>query len=198
MASVPPGLGLITSFLNLLVTRPGLHQKFNEATVYFFRKCLSLIMVRRLASGGLLKTGLTDSFSQVLIIDSSSWSIPEELQWIFPGSGGSASKAACKLQFCYDYSTGEAQILDEMKGTLPDQKYTQNLAALAKEAGIFIFDLGYWSFQTFFDIAEKGAYFLSRLNTQVKLYKKVEDKFIVVNLREILKKSCQHTVEIAL
>ena len=198
LASVPPGLGLLTSFLNLLVSRVALHQRFNKRTEKFFGQCLSLILSRRLLSGTPLETGLSDSFSEILIIDSSSWKIPEQLQWAFPGCGGSGSKAGCKLQFCYDYLTGEFQILEEMEGKLPDQKYTRNIPSIISKGGIAIFDLGYWAFESFFDISQNGSFFLSRLNTQVQLWKKEGNTFIAVDLMKTLKHYPQQAIEIDL
>jgi hypothetical protein len=198
IASVPPGLGLLTSFLNLLVSRVALHQRFNKRTEKFFGQCLSLILSRRLPLGNPLKTGLSEGFSEVLIIDSSSWKIPEQLQWAFPGCGGSGGKAGCKLQFCYDYLTGEFQILEEMEGKLPDQKYTRNLPSIISKGGIVIFDLGYWAFETFFNISQNGSFFLSRLHTQVQLWEKKGETFIAVDLMKTLKNCSEQAIEIDL
>jgi hypothetical protein len=195
---VQPGLALLTSFLNLLVTREALHQRFNKRGEALFGKCLSLILSRRLLTVSPLKTGLSANFSEISIIDSSSWKIPEQLQWVFPGCGGSGSKAGCKLQFCYDYLTGEFQILEEMEGKLPDQKFTRNLPSIINKGAIAIFDLGYWAFESFFNISKNGSYFLSRLNTQVQLWKKDGDVFVAVDLMKTLKNSPQQAVEIEL
>lgn len=115
---------------------------------------MALILSRRLLSGSQIETGLTGNFPEILIIDSSSWQIPEQLQWVFPGCGGSGGKAGCKLQFCYDYITGEFQLLEAMEGKLPNQKYTRNLPAIMSKGSMALFDLGYWSFNTLFDIVQ--------------------------------------------
>jgi len=186
MASVPVGLGLLTSFLNCLVSRPGLHERFNKRTVEFFRGCLGAMLLKRVNKGLGINTKLTAGFSEILIIDSTSWDIPEHLQWIFPGSGGSASKANCKLQFCYDYKTGEFRMLEDTAGSLPDQKYSRNIGGLIGEASMVIFDLGYWAFHTFLSVSKNGAFFLSRLNTQVNLWIRKDEKLVVLDLSALL------------
>ena len=186
MASVPVGLGLLTSFLNSLVTRTGVHNKFNERAVEFFRSCLSRILLKRLDKSSCINTEFTAGFSEILIIDSTSWDIPKQLQWIFPGSGGKASNANCKLQFCYDHKMGEFRMLEDMAGSLPDQKYSRNVAGLVNKMGLVIFDLGYWVFGTFWDIHEKEGFFLSRLNTQVNLWTRDGEKFIALELSDML------------
>ena len=198
LTSVPPGLGLLTSFLNLLVSREALHQKFNKRTEKFLGRCLALILSRRILSKNPVETGLTGNFSEVLIIDSSSWKIPEPLQWVFPGCGGCGGKAGCKLQFCYDFLTGEFKILEEMAGNIPDQKYTRNIPSIISKGGIVIFDLGFWAFETFFLLSQIGAFFLSRLTTNVQLWKKEGDVFIAVDLMKTLKNCSKQAFELEL
>lgn len=195
MASVPVGLGLLTSFLNCLVTRTGVHNKFNERTVKFFQSCLSTILLKRLNQELCINTELTGGFSEVLIIDSSSWDVPERLHWVFPGSGGKASKANCKLQFCYDYKMGEFRMLENTAGSLPDQKYSRNIAGLVNEMGLVIFDLGYWVFGTFWDISKKNGFFLSRLNTQVKLWVRDGEELIALELPAMLANCRDQAIE---
>jgi hypothetical protein len=198
VTSVPVGLGILTSFLNLLVSREALHQRFNKRTEKFFGACLALILSKRLLSGSQIETGLMGMFSEILIIDSSSWKISEKLEWIFPGCGGSGGKAGCKLQFCYDYLTGEFQLLDAMEGKLPDQKYTRNLPAIMSKGALVIFDLGYWAFDTLFDILQKGSFFLSRLNTRVQLWEKNGDTYTAVDLVKTLKNCTEQGIEVEL
>ena len=133
MSSIPLGLGLITTLLNIFISRSSLHKKFNDKSVLFFKKCLQLIMTKKLLDRNILKTKILDNFSEVLIIDSSSWDIPKRFQWIFSGSGGNASKANCKLQFCYDYKSGKVCFFEELSGTVPDQRYSRNISKHIKK-----------------------------------------------------------------
>jgi hypothetical protein len=102
---LPPALSLIISFMQVKVSRSGLHQRFTEKASLFFRRCLQLIMIKRLMETAPLESDLLKPFNRVLIIDSSSWDISSQLKDIFPGSGGSASSANCKLQCVYDYNS---------------------------------------------------------------------------------------------
>lgn len=188
MTTVPITLGLMTSLLNTTISRTSLHKKFNSRTVLFFKKILQLIMVRKLVEGNILKTKILDNFSEILIIDSTSWDLPKKFRWIFSGSGGKASKANCKLQFCYDYKSGRISLFDELSGTVPDQRYSRNISKLIKKNSLTIFDLGYWVFDTFYEIIEKRGFFISRLNTQVTLYQLIGSNYIKIELDKILPK----------
>ncbi len=119
--SNPPALELITSFLNTYVSHSGVHQKFTEKATVFFRRCLQMILLKRMLESELISIELIKPFNRILIFDSSSWDISPQLKNIFPGAGGSASDANCKIQFCYDYKSGSVILLDDMEGTIPDQ-----------------------------------------------------------------------------
>jgi hypothetical protein len=193
---IPPALRLISSLLEIPVSRSGLHQKFNAKATEFFKCCLQMIMVKAIMTAQPIKTELLHQFKRVLIIDSSSWDINSQLKAIFSGSGGSASEANCKLQFCYDYKSGSIILLEDMKGTIPDQKYSQNLPIVVKEGDLVLMDLGYWSFETFYKIDSKGGYFVVRLNTQVTIWQLIDGEYKKLNLVDTFKKQKGNSIEI--
>ncbi len=158
-ASNPLSLGNLTMFLNVMISRTALHKKYNAFAVLFFQKVLQKIILKRIAAEVELEINGLENFSNVFIIDSSSWDISKKLKSIFPSCGGAGSAANCKLQFCYDYLTGEIYIHEETEGKSPDQKYSINLLKIVKEKSLFLFDLGYWKFETFFGINSKKAFF---------------------------------------
>ncbi len=172
--------------------------RFNEPAVRFFRQCLGTVLLKRLNKDLCISTQLTAGFSEILIIDSTSWDIPEHLQWVFPGSGGHASKANCKLQFCYDYKTGEFRVLEDTAGSLPDRKYSRNIGGLINKGGLVIFDLGYWAFDTFLRVSGNGGFFLSRLNTQVNLWIRKGEQFETLDLPALLAGCSDRAMQIAI
>ncbi len=185
-ATVPASLDLLTLFLNTTVSKVGLHKRFNKYSVIFMRTILQQVVLKRIAKKIKLTINGLDEFTNLFIIDSSSWDISEEFKLIFPGCGGSASDANCKLQFCYDYLTGEIYIYDEKPGKNPDQGFSINILKLINPGSLFMFDLGYWKFETFYGINAKGGHFLSRLNNTVNLYIKKGDEYIKVEIENIL------------
>jgi len=196
-SSLPIGLGLLTTFLNCLVSRTALHKKFNERSVLFFKKCLFLVMSKRLTESMAPDISVFNKFNEVMIIDSSRWDIPDHMSWLFAGYGGSASKANCKIQLCYDYKTGEAKIIQATRGTIADQKYGRALPIIASKGMLFIFDLGYWVFDILKDIRDKKAFFLSRYRTQVELWIfDKNDKPVRLNFIEWLNSQQKNAVEL--
>lgn len=194
--STAPGLGLICSLLNKKVSREGVNQKFTERACSFFIRCLQIVMMKIILEAQPIEVKLLQPFKRVLIYDSCSWDIASGLRDIFPGSGGCASDANCKLQTGYDFKSGSVLLVEDMKGTLPDQKYGKNIAVFTQEGDLVIVDLGYWSFETFYQIDSKGGFFLSRFNTQVNLWKPINGEYKQLELQETLNKQTSDSVEI--
>ena len=192
---LPPALSLIISFMKTKVSRSGLHQRFTEKASLFFRRCLQIIIIKRLMETAPLKSDLLERVNRVLLTDSSSWDVSAHLKDIFPGSGGSASSANCKLQFVYDYKSGSIVLLEDRAGTEPDQKYSKNLVSLIQEGDLLIPDLGYWNFETFLGIDGKGGYFISRFNSRVNIWDRRDEKFIKLDLLSILEQQMSNSIE---
>lgn len=194
--SIPSALELIISLLNIDISRSGIHQRFTEKTTLFLKCCLQVIMVKRIFEYQAISTELFQPFNRVIISDSSSWDISPQLKDIFPGSGGSASEANCKIQFCYDYKSGSVILLEEMKGTIPDQEYSKNIELIIEEGDLSVTDLGYWLFETFYKIDRKGGFFVNRFNNQVNIWQVVNGEHVKLKLEDILHKQRGNSVEI--
>jgi len=159
-ASYPPALSIMASLLEKNVSRSGLHQPFSEKAAEFVKCCLQTIIVKQTMKDQPISIKLLDSFNRVIIQDSSSWDVSSQLKKIYTGSGGSASEANCKLQFCYDYKTASIILLEDTKGTQPDQAHGKQIKDVVKENDLILRDLGYSSYETFSDIAKKKHTFV--------------------------------------
>lgn len=158
-----PSLAGMAAAVKSRISRVGLHYRFTAEASAFLFTCLGFVLKQKFSGLGCLDTGLLRPFRRVLIIDSSSWDVDEKLRGLLAGSGGSASAANCKLQTVYDYKCGELQFLDVTAGTVPDNRYTDRLPSLLGKGDLILFDLGYFKLTTLAAIADKGAYFLTRL-----------------------------------
>jgi len=114
--------------------------------------------------------GLFTAFTKVYLADSTGFGLPDSLSDLFPGSGGSATKAGAKIQAVWDYKSSVFGHFALTPWNIPDQKYVDTVVALAQQGVLFIFDLGYFKLKAFARIVEAGAYFLSRLNHQTTIF----------------------------
>ncbi len=115
---------------------------------------------------------------------------------MYKGSGGSASDACCKLQSAYDYKSGSILLVEDMKGTLPDQKYSKYIGGLADKNDLILTDLGYWAFETFDTIDKQGAFFVSRFNNRVNPWIFADGKYIKSELTDVLENRKDKSIEV--
>ncbi len=148
--------------LSSRISREALHQRFTAPAATFLRHCLHTVLRHKLQLVP-VRTKLLQPFARVLLVDSSSWDVSEHLSVLFPGSGGNASTANGKLQTMYDYKRGELTFLAETAGTVPDNRYTDQLPARVNPTDLLLFDQGYFKLTTVNAIMAKGAFFLTRL-----------------------------------
>jgi hypothetical protein len=96
----------------------------------------------------------------------------------------------------YDYKSGSIVLVEERKGIEPDQKYSQNIAPHIQKGDLVIPGLGYWSFNTFYEIDSKGGYFISRFNNIVNIWDIKNGDFIKLDLVQILEQQLGSSIEI--
>ncbi|MGH7493048.1 MAG: IS4 family transposase [bacterium] len=170
-----PSLNDLVGLLNLVaphleITRQGLHERIHECAVAFFEKMLawsiSLELPQRLTKE--VQT-LCPHFQRILILDSTSFQLPRALARYFRGSGGGGSEAAVKILFGYDFKGGQFfyRLTDGVTHDhLSDCGFLQGIAA----GDLEISDLGFFNIAAFAHMDASGAFYLSRLRPDVKVY----------------------------
>ena len=150
------------------ITKQGMDKKFNDHTLSF----LKLIIEKQLGIelDQQIDAGWLRSFNRVRIKDGTRFDLPENYKEYLPGSGGSASKAGACIQFEYDLKSGHIINLTLTPANRPDVRAAEDVMDTLEEGDLVIRDLGYYAFASFINIASKGAFFISRLNTKTVVY----------------------------
>lgn len=107
---------------------------------------------------------LLDRFAAVLILDSTTTTLPDALRERFPGCGGShgGGQAALKLQVQGDLRSGAIDAVAIEPGRDCDDKTSLQSAALTA-GSLRITDLGYFDTEVFQRLDQAGVFWLSRL-----------------------------------
>ena len=199
-----PTLNQLVGLLNLVapeleISREGLHQRINDQAVRFFEEMLSLGI--ELAVPDNLKLSLLEAFRRILIFDSTAFQLPETLAPYFKGPGGDASVAGIKILFGYDLKSARFFYV-VLNGTDADHLIKNGAIEEIAAGELEISDLGYFGVETFAGIAEKGAFYVSRLKTNVTLYQKNEagglEEFDLVAAIKKMKEGLRTEVEVYL
>ena len=157
-----PSLAAMAQAAGAGISREGLHQRFTTQAVLFMSRCLDLALRQKVAPPAPLDAALLRPFRRVMIFDSSSWDLDPKLRAKFPGVGGTAPSANCKLQAGYEYKRGALGFFEVTPGIRPDQVRSSALPGLASENDLVLADLGYFKAGTFRRYHDNGTFFLSR------------------------------------
>jgi len=146
------------------ISKQSLQERFNEQATNFMKKMIEFALSKKLGLNG---KKIESKFGRIIINDSTVFQLPEEYSDKYKGSGGGASNAGIKNQYCYDLLSQEIVDITVQGGTVPDCKY--ELQDLRKN-DLRIEDLGYYRVEKFRIIQKAKAFYLSRLKFGVNIY----------------------------
>ena len=179
--------------LNVEISPQALFQRFTERAAECLRRVLEAATREVIAADPVAVPALR-RFSAVLVQDSTAIALPNSLEDVWSGCGGTGSygKSALKLQVRMDMNTGRlwGPFLD--RGRSPDGNSWDGRAPVPAGA-LLLADLGYFRLAAFGELDESGAYFLSRLKNGVNLYRQDGSK---LDVSEPLAKSAGRAVEL--
>jgi IS4 transposase len=146
------------------VTPQAIEQRHSPRLVDFLEKLFrgaTQLVVR----GNKALAPILERFTSVVVIDSSTISLPDEMQEQFRGCGGKngSGAAALKLQTELDLRSGALTHVQIESGRSTDGATTRQNARHGK-GSLRISDLGYFALPVFAAMTAAGEYFLSRLH----------------------------------
>ncbi|WP_342048563.1 IS4 family transposase [Bacillus sp. OTU530] len=162
-------LGAVT---DVLISPQGLNERFNPAAVQLLHDILTELLQGKIATQPAISGVHTEHFRRIRILDSTVFQLPDIFEDKYAGAGGSAHKAGVKIQFECDLLSGNVLHLHVGEGKENDQVYGSHCIDSLEKDDVRIGDLGYFSLEDFRHIAEKEAYFLSRLKLNTRIYYK--------------------------
>jgi len=124
-----------------LLAKQSLDERFNVSAVAFLKLLMEEVLSRHIPSDGfkdLLPVG-----NSIRIKDATSFQLPDELQDVYPGSGGRTPKACMKIQFEYDLKSGKILELSIGPYTTSDLINSYQTIESVLEKDLIIRDLAY-------------------------------------------------------
>lgn len=151
-------------------SKQAFHQRLNARLEPFLAQVATTLFGQLLTP--VKKEGHLASFGRVLLHDSTVEPLPQTLASAFPGpaNGQRRDNASLKLQFICDLLQGQVLEVSLSGFTRNDQAAAPDLVPLLKPGDLIIRDLGYFVLKVFAQIAQAGAFFLSRYRHGVCLY----------------------------
>jgi hypothetical protein len=145
------------------VSAQAIHKRFSSKTAMFFQELLNTAFTQVVAADP-VAIPLLNRFSEVIVEDSTTLSLPDELEEIWQGCGDATdgSKAAFKVQVRMDLLSGAFKGQSLTDGRVPDTKSPLVLNRRQRRS-LRIADLGYFDTLQFQKEDEAGEYWISRL-----------------------------------
>jgi hypothetical protein len=168
---------------NIDISKQSLHERFNETAVLFLKTALQKLLNNQLATKSIVCN--LKGINRILIKDSVCFQINEQLQDIYPGSGGSGSKAAVRIQFEYELFGGTVNDLSLHAFNHQDATNSLETIDLLESGDLIIRDLAYVGIPALKAMIKHSVYYLCRLGTQVKVYQELGDELVEICFHKI-------------
>jgi hypothetical protein len=129
-------MALTAAQLGVHVSATAVEKRFTQPLVDFLKEVVSVALQQLLAAEP-VPVKLLERFTAVIVGDSSSLSLPDELQHEFPGCGGTQGSglAALKIQVRWNLKTGELPQVLHLREFLPAHA-VQNVVDVSVRLGI--------------------------------------------------------------
>ncbi|RFB41929.1 IS4 family transposase [Bacillus sp. dmp10] len=152
----------------------GLNQRFNPQDVHFLQQLLAHLLHQQFCSSSKISTLYTNYFRYIYIyiLDYTNFKIPDKFTSTYQGSGGSGQSAGVKIQIEYDLLSGQFLHVHVGSGKHNDKTYASTCLTSLQPNDVCIRDLGYFDLKDLHAISECGAYFISRLKLNTRIYQK--------------------------
>lgn len=147
-----------------------------KKSVDFLKTCFESFIAIQLKASFENKFGTVFTrFKDVILEDSTIIELTEKTRRFFKGSGGAASKSSLKLNWVFNLCCYAAISVNICSGNTSDKKNAKKSIKYLRKKMLVIRDLGYFSFEGLKQISKKGAYYLSRLNKNVCVFRNIDD-----------------------
>lgn len=175
------------------ISPQALQERINSVAAVKLVKAVFSIILSKIRNLLIPKSELGESlkqFTAVLVQDSTNIELDEVHHESFPGTnrGGRSCKSQCKIDVIHELTTGQLIDAEIYAGKDPDQGLAKRVIQFLKPGNLLIRDLGYFVLKVFKEIQEMGAYYLSRLLPNVKIFINKDDKEPIDLRKHVAKK----------
>ncbi|MGN4719841.1 IS4 family transposase, partial [Bacillus cereus group sp. MYBK226-2] len=155
----------LTRATGIQLSSQGLNERFNAQTVQFLKELFLQVFRKKFSP----MTPLSNRFTRIRILDSTAFQLPAQYASSYKGIGGGGSEAGVKIQLEYELISGEFLETAVRDGTSSDCRYGQERTQTLEPGELSLRDLGYFSIYDLEKIADREAFYVSRIrwNTQV-------------------------------
>ncbi len=169
--------------------KQSLDERYGSEAVTFMQACFAKVLSASAQIGG--QAGLGSGLKSIHLCDASSFKLSNTLKEVFPGSG---TAAGIKIFYSFELLSGRCTGVEWVGGKQNDTTYLASIEKNIEVKSLYIKDLGFWSTRHFNHIHQAGAYFVTRYKVPNRLWRKVDNVLVGLDLPAILQGIGQATV----
>ncbi len=167
-AQAKPTLRRAASFIGLCagttVSKQNIAKRCGWPAAEFVRAALAALLARLSQRRAGVPSGALAAFGRVLIQDSTTVSLPSQWAARYPGNAnGRGQFALLKIQCVYELLAEQFVHWSLSSFRVNDQQAAGEVLALIQPRDLLLRDLGYFTLDSFRQLQQRGAFFLSRL-----------------------------------
>lgn len=147
------------------ISPQGLDQRFNSSAVKFIKEIFSM-----LCKNSFSKSINNKGFREIFLMDSTEIRLPSRHSYKYKGSSNS-HPSIIKINLLQELLNNSFSNLVLDDGIRSEHTFSKYIYDKLTINSLVLKDLGYFKFDDFKKIEEKGAYFISRLRAGTRLYK---------------------------
>ena len=184
-------IAFLLGLRGILVSKQAVAERFNRFAVALFKQTLNALIGKVSGIEVIQKQGALAFFENVYLQDSTHLALPQHLADAYPGAKNQSGKKNAGMKIQAVFNLKNEQMVDfSLSGfNQTDQAASKEILDLVQPKDLVIRDLGYFVLDVFKDLCQRGAFFLSRLRSNVAVYCPNTGKRL--NLLSVLKKqSC--------
>lgn len=173
---------------NKTITKQSLCERMNPQTECFIRKVVEQQLLKKMQPCPTKNTkGILKHFNNILIDDSTTLPLPDELVKEFPGNVVAGKRRSqAKIHAMYNLTENNFPFLHIHSYSDNDQKLAADVLPFLKKGDLCIRDLGFLVLNVVKELIKKGIWFISRKTFNTKIYD-VQTKQMI-DLVKILRK----------
>ena len=154
------------------ISKQGVDKRFTPQAVAFVQQALGAVMARLAQRRAGLTATAFAAFGRVLLHDSTTVALAAKLAARFPGNANGRGQplALAKIQCVYELLSERFVWWRLTSFRVNDQTAARDLLALVQPRDLVVRDLGYFSLAGLRQLAERRAFFLSRLWLGLKVF----------------------------
>ena len=161
-------LGILS---NNTIAKQSLWERMNQGAVNYIQCILALVLSAKSKDNGRNVPNKFNRFPRILVHDSTTIKVNSKLAAAFPGSANqSGSKiASLKIQAIQDIQNQQFLYFGISGFRRNDQTATYDILKVIRKGDLILRDLGYFVIESFQQIANAGAYYLSRIRLDIEV-----------------------------